>query len=186
MHIFGLLAALLAFFFVGSFTGEVATHNAQAGFFPAVVAALWAGWPFFHKGKIARHNFLHPAPRKYKATSQRIFVQIREILNESTYNLGDRWNVITADTDRNRIVADLRFVEQRSSLEPGPGRPFSIHARTEKLMRFIRLEAQMQDVIDGAIVQLDFDVRAEGGITAACDDHISHLTSSIEVALGPG
>src|ERR1700733_8587616 len=138
MIICGILAAVLAFFLVGSFTGEVAMRNAQAGFFPAVVAALWAAWPFFHKGMVARHNFLHPVPRKYKTTSQQAFVHMREILNEAVYNLGDRWHVVDPNTDKNRIIADLRFVEEQSSIEAGSGGPLSLHRRIQKLMRFIR------------------------------------------------
>jgi len=103
-------------------------------------------------------------------------------LNETTYHFGDRWHVINADTETNRIVAELRFFEEEEKFWDA-GHPFS---RPEQVRRTLRLEAMLLDIHQGAVLQLDFSSRIEGLNQSACDLLVNNLVESIDAVLGGG
>lgn len=182
----GIGLGILAFFIVGSTVGEIATHNPQAGGFPGLVAALWAAWPFFHKGRVQRYNFLHPVPRRYNVAVKQAFSKVRTVLDEKTYNFGDQWKVPTADTQGRRIHAVLRFTEEETHMEPG-GRPGEVHMRKQRVQRLLELDVQMkEEPNDSTVIQFDFYPKVEGMQFAACDGIVSGILNDVEATLGAG
>jgi len=154
----------------------------QFGFMTGVAVAIWVMWPFLHFWRVQRHNTFHPLTKSYKLSSQEIFVKLREILNETTYHFSDRWHVINADTEKNRIVAELRFVEEEDKFFD-PGHPIS---RPEQVRRTLRFEALLLDIHEGALVQLDFSTRIDGLDQSACDSLVTNLVDTIDTVLGVG
>lgn len=185
MAAIGIAIGLFIFFFTGAFISEVILHNKDAGVFPGLVLGIWAAWPFFHHAGVQRYNFLHPVPKEYKVPAKVAFSKIREFLAEVSYNYGDKWHVVTADTQAGRITANLRFTdEQTHFVADGRGH---IHTRKERLQRFIALEVQARPTSHGTvIIQLDFCPKVEGANFFACDSIVSTVSNAVESAIGPG
>jgi hypothetical protein len=172
MIILGMAAGAVLLYFVESYLG----------FMPAVAVACWLAWPFLHIWRVNRHNSFHPVPKQYFFSSQIIFVRLRQVLNETTYHFSDRWHVISADTEQNRIVAELRFIEKEDRIFD-----YGDHgSRPEQLRRTLRFEALMKDVEYGGVLQMDFDSRIEGLNLRACDTIVDALVQRIEASLGGG
>jgi hypothetical protein len=175
MIILGLIAPIAAFFFVDSVAGDLLGGSSDFAFLIAVIAAVCSGWWIVQNVLANRHNFLHPEPREYRATSKQVFVKLRETLNELSYNFGDRWHIVVADTQANRIVADLRFTDEESDFDQ----------RTQRVQRFLRFEANIKDTSFGcALLQLDFNPRVEGMSFWASDRIITEMMAAIDMQLG--
>lgn len=74
------------------------THDAGTGILPGLVLGILAAYPIFKGACEERSQFLHPEPREYRVPAELAFAKIRDILAETSYNYGDKWNVVTADT----------------------------------------------------------------------------------------
>lgn len=185
MAAIGIVIGLFVFLFSGAFISEVVLHNKDAGAFPGLVLGIWAAWPFFHHARVQRYNFLHPVPKEYKVPAKVAFTKVRDFLAEVSYNFGDKWHVVTADTDAGRIIANLRFTDEHTHFDiDGRGH---VHSRKERLQRFIALELLIRDNGTGtAVVQLDFCPKVEGANFFACDSIVSTICNAIESAIGPG
>ena len=179
------ILGLVVWGLVGALTGECVVHKADAGIFPGLVAGLWVAWPFFHRGRVRRYNFLHPVPRRYNMPLKQAFAKVRQILSDKTYNFGDKWHVSTADTIQRRITATLRFTDEHSHIEASS--LSNVHMRKERLQRLLELDVQMkEEPNDVTVVQFDFRPKIEGVVWNACDSIISGITDDVEVLLGPG
>ncbi len=181
----GIGLGIFVFLFSGAFISEVILHNKDAGAFPGLVLGIWAAWPFFHQARVQRYNFLHPVPKQYKVPARIAFAMIRDFLAEVSYNFGDKWHVVTADTQSGRVTANLRFTDEHTHFEADARG--HIHTRKERLQRFIGLEVQVKAISnDSVIVQFDFCPKVEGANFAACDSIVSGVANAVESALGPG
>jgi hypothetical protein len=171
---------------LAAFIGEVVLPDDKtAGILPGLVVAAWVAWPFIDQFRVSRYNLLHPVPRQYKQTITHAFSQIRDLLADTTYNLGDKWQVVTADTKTRRIMANLRFTDKETQME-GDARG-QLHTKDVRYQRLIELEALLQEAPgDSVIVQLNFRPTMEGGNYQACDPIISQVRTKIEQLLGPG
>jgi len=178
------IAASVVGFICVSTIVAVATHNGTAAFFPAVVGAIWAGWPFSHRYGVEQCNLLHPAPKQYKVDVQQAFTAVRDILRESSYNFGDTWHVKTADTTKNRIVADLKYTEEETL--PTVDTRTVLAPRTKRVERWIRFEAQFKSMASETVMQVDFQRKVEGLNQGAADPIISGLATAVDTALGGG
>lgn len=186
MNMIGLaiLAAIAAFLVVGFLTGGLATHKAEAGFIPGIVAAIWAASPLLLKGGEQRYNFLHPVPKRYKISVKQAFKKVRDVLDETTYNFGDGWKVSIADTQAKRIKATLKWTDEESKMEAGHG---TVNTRTVRVQRLLELDVQMkEEPNDSTVVQFDFHPRIEGLVKNAGDSYVASLLSHMEVVLGGG
>jgi hypothetical protein len=182
----GIILGLIVWGIVGAITGECVVHKADAGVFPGLVAGVWAAWPFFHHGRVSRYNFLHPVPRRYKAALKQAFAKVRQIIDEKTYNYGDKWHVSTADTIQRRITATLKFTEEESQGFEGTNLG-NIRHKTQRVQRLLELDVQFkEEPSDTTVVQFDFRPRVEGVAWYACDSIIAGITNDAEAALGPG
>lgn len=140
-------------------------------------------YPLFKSACDERAKFLHPAPREYNVPAKIAFAKIRDILAEISYNYGDKWHVVTADTQTGRITANLRFIDEFTRIE-GDARG-NIHTRKERLQRFLSVEIQVRSTeTSGTVVQLDFAPTVEGVNYAACDSIIASLSKQIESSMG--
>ena|SRR5579885_636097 len=183
--VLGIILGIFVFAFSASFISEVVLHSAEAGTFPGLVLGIWAAWPFFHQARVQRSNFLHPVPRQYKVPTRVAFAKIRDFLAEVSYNFGDKWHVVTADTQAGRITANLRFTDEHTHFEADARG--HIHTRKERLQRFIGLEIQVKAAgNDSTVVQLDFCPKVEGANFFACDSIVSGISTAMEAALGQG
>jgi hypothetical protein len=116
---------------------------------------------FFKAACQERAKFLHPQPREYRLPAKIAFAKIRDILAETSYNYGDKWQVVTADTQTGRITANLRFADEFTSFE-GDARGH-IHTRKERLQRFLAVDIQVQATERGTTaVLLNFRPAVEG------------------------
>lgn len=160
-------------------------HTQGAGIFPGIIAGVWTAWPFFHHAGADRYNVLHPVPKEYSLPVPHAFSKVRDLLADISYNFGDTWHIVTADTQTKRIVANLRFSDEVTKTE-GDARG-QLHTRTEREQRHLELEVQMKETAkDGSIIQLDFKPTIEGTNIAACDKVILSVCNGIEAAIGPG
>lgn len=185
MAVLGIALGVFVFLFTGAFIGEVVLHSTDAVLFPGLVLGVWVAWPFFHHAGVKRYNLLHPAPREYKVAAGIAFARVRDFLAEVSYNFGDKWHVVTADTHTGRIVADLRFTDEHLHFEADARG--HIHTRKERLQRFIALELHLKNTGHGTvIIQLDFRPKVEGVNFFACDSIVSAVSNAIESGLGPG
>lgn len=185
MIVIAIFAGLAAFGVVGAITGQLVTHNNNAGVFPGVVAAIWAAWPFVLQGKVQRYNFLHPVPKRYKLPLKQAFKKVRDVLGEKVYNFGDGWKVATADTQTKIIRATLKWTDEETKYEPGHGG--LVNTRTVRVQRLLELDVQMkEEPNDSTIIQFDFHPRVEGMTFTACDPIVTGLLSDMELALGGG
>lgn len=181
----GIIFALVAFCSIYSFVGVCVIQRDGTGLLPGLVAALWAFYPFFQMAKNEDTNLLHPAVTKYPVNVQVAFSKIRRILSESSYFYGDKWHVLTADTATNCIVADLRFFEEETKMEPS-GRGH-YHSRKVRVQRYIRLNLTLSpEGTSESNIQMDFEIRVEGLNERACKDIVAGLKQQIEEEIGPG
>jgi hypothetical protein len=165
MEAIGFFIAVGVFLVVGKIIGPL------LGF----VAGVWAAWPFFHASDVKKLNFLNPPVKAYEGSCPEVFEQLHQMLRENVYEFGDRWRIITADTQTNRLIADLNYVHE----EPG-------ETRVEKMRRFIRLVVQFSDQADGkTAVQFKFEPKAEGDENG-CNDLIEKVTKDFETLAGKG
>lgn len=118
------------------------THDPGAGLLLGIVLGILTARPLFELALEQRSNFLHPAPREYNIPAKVAFAKIRDFLAEVSYNYGDKWHVVTADTQAGRITANLRFMDEYIHFE-GDARGY-IHTRKERLQRFLALDVQVQ------------------------------------------
>lgn len=185
MLLVAVVAGAVAFNVVGSIVGLLATHNANAGLVPGIVAAIWAACPFIYKGKLQRYNLMHPVPKSYKVQLKQAFSKVRQILDEKTYNFGDGWKVTTADTQARRIHAILKWTDEETNLEPQYGG--IVNTRVVRVQRIIVMDIQMKELPnDSTAVQFDFFPRIEGSKFTAGDQIISELQNDVELVLGTG
>lgn len=184
MTAIGIGLGIFVWLVTGAIIGEVILHKKEAGIFIGFVSGVWAAWPFIHKGGIARYNFLHPVPKLYKASLKQAFSKVRQVLDEVTYNFGDKWHVSIADTQQHRIAASLRFTEEETKIEAGGSG--HIHTRQQRVQRLIELDVQMKESGDMTLIQFDFAPRVEGMAFYACDDIIEGIVNRVENELGPG
>lgn len=181
MAIVAIAVGIFVFLLTGAMTSEL-THDAGAGILPGIILGIMAAVPLFKLAAQERSNFLHPAPREYNIPAKIAFAKIRDILAETTYNYGDKWHVVTADTQSGRITAHLRFTDEFNRIE-GDARG-NIRTHKERLQRFLALDIQIRATERGTtIIQLDFSPKVEGVNYAACDSMIANLSSMIEAAL---
>lgn len=180
----GIAIGFIVFLITGAFLNQFVLHN-DGVFFPALIAGVWAAWPFLHHSGASRYNFLHPVPREYKTPAKHAFAKLRQLLADLSYNYGDKWHVGSADPDTGRITADLRFTDEQ--IHHDMDSRGQIHTRRERLQRYIGLEINVRDTgRDTAIIQMDFSPKVEGFQFNACDSIISGLINSTESLLGPG
>ena len=164
---------------------DIVLHQEAAGMFPSICLALWCVWPLFHRLKVQRFSFLHPVPNEYVVSTKMAFSKVRELLAEVSYNFGDKWQVVTADTQTGRIAANLRFTDEETSFNTDARG--HLLARKERRQRFIALDVHVNDTGHGtALVKLDFSPKIEGSNFFACDSIVSKISDGIETALGPG
>jgi len=182
MAIVAIIVGTFVFLLTGAIIGG-ASHDAGAGIVPGLVLGILAAYPIFKSACEERSKFLHPEPREYKVPAKIAFAKIRDILAETSYNYGDKWNVVTADTQSGRITANLRFMDEYTHFE-GDARG-QIHTRKERVHRFVALDIQIRPTDQGTTaIQMDFSPTVEGVNYAACDSIISSLSRRIESALG--
>ena len=182
MAIIAIAIGIFVFLITGAVTNEL-THDPGAGILPGLVLGFLAAAPLFKLAAQERSNFLHPAPREHNIPAKLAFAKIRDYLAEVSYNYGDKWHVVTADTQSGRITANLRFMDEFTRIE-GDARG-NIHTRKERLHRFLSLDIQIHASEGGTtLVQLDFSPKVEGANYAACDSIISSVSARIEEALG--
>jgi len=182
MALVAIIVGTFVFLLTGALIGE-ASHDAGAGIVPGLVLGILVAYPIFKSACEERAKFLHPEPREYKVPTKVAFAKIRDILAEISYNYGDKWHVVTADTQTGRITANLRFIDEFTRLE-GDARG-NIHTRKESLQRFLAVEIQVQSTERGTTaIRMDFRPMVEGVNYAACDSIITSLVASIDRELG--
>ncbi len=175
---------IFVFLLSGAMVSEI-THDPGAGVLPGIILGILAACPMFKLAGEQRSNFLHPAPREYNVPPKIAFAKIRDILAETTYNYGDKWHVVTANTQSGRITANLRFTEEFTRLE-GDARG-NIRTHKERLQRFLALDIQICATERGTtMIRLNFAPTIEGVNYAACDSIVSCVRNSIEIALSLG
>lgn len=185
MIFLGIISGFASFCLVGTLVyNSIPSDHAQACMLPAIVGFIWGAWPFFHKASVQAHNLLHPAPMRFSVNMQMAFSKMREMLTLLSYKFGDKWNVILADTNTGRIVAELRFSDEEMRMETdGRGHP---HSRNIRVQRYLRLEMELKPVESSdTILSLDFESRIEGFNKMACDEIINGVMQEIANALGP-
>jgi len=181
MAIIAIAIGIFVFLFTGAVTNEL-THDPGVGILPGLVLGFLAAAPLFKLAAQERSNFLHPAPREYNISAKLAFAKIRDYLAEVSYNYGDKWHVVTADTQSGRIRANLRFMDEFTRIE-GDARG-NIHTRKERLQRFLSVEIQVRPTELGTTsIQMDFSPTVEGVNYAACDTIIASLSSTIHSTL---
>ncbi len=180
----GIILGLLVWGLVGSCIRYFVLQTPMTGMFEGFVAGVWAAWPFIHKFRVSRYNFLHPVPKEYEISVPQAFAKVRDILAELTYNFGDKWHIVTSDVQSKRINATLRFTEEEMKMD-GDARG-QIHTKTERVQRLVELEVQMKEASAGTIVQCDFFPKIEGANISACDSVVSGFCRAIEASLGSG
>lgn len=181
MALVAIIVGTFVFLTTGALIGE-ASHDAGAGILPGLILGALAAIPIFKSACEERAKFLHPEPREYKVPSKIAFAKIRDILAEISYNYGDKWHVVTADTQTGRITANLRFIDEFTRFE-GDARG-QIHTRKERLQRFLAVDIQVQATERGTTaILMDFRPTVEGANYAACDSIISNLLSKVDSAL---
>lgn len=181
MAIIAIAIGIFVFLLTGAVTNEL-THDPGAGILPGLILGFLAASPLFKLAAQERSNFLHPAAREYNIPAKLAFAKIRDYLAEVSYNYGDKWHVVTADTQSGRITANLRFMDEFTRME-GDARG-NIHTRKERLHRFLSLDVYILATERGTtIVQLEFCPRVEGAIYGACDSIICNLSTALDGTL---
>lgn len=181
MAIVAISIGFFVFLLTGATLSEI-THDTGAGIIPGIILGIMAAAPLFKLAAQERSNFLHPEPREYNIPTKLAFAKIRDFLAEVSYNYGDKWHVVTADTQSGRITANLRFMDEHTHFE-GDARG-NIHTRKERFHRFLSLEIQVRPTERGTTaIQLDFSPRVEGVNYSACDSIVSQLVHAVDAAL---
>ncbi len=181
MAIIAIATGIFVFLLTGAVTNEL-FHDPGAGVLPGLILGFLAASPLFKLAAQERSNFLHPAPREYNIPAKLAFAKIRDYLAEISYNYGDKWHVVTADTQSGRITANLRFTDEFTRME-GDARG-NIHTRKERLQRFLALDIQISATERGTtIVKLDFSPTVEGANYTACDSIVSSVRNSVDLLL---
>lgn len=174
-----------AFLFSASFIGTVILRNPEGGIFPGLVLGLWAAWPAIHSAILERTLLLHPQAIEYDLPAKVVFATIRDFLAEVSYNYGDKWRVVTADTQAGRIRANLSFTDEVEQVHADARG--HIHTRKERLLRFIDLNLSVSVTARGTTaVKLDFSSRADGANLFACDSIIASCQQALSTRLGEG
>jgi len=171
MDAIGFCAGAVVMVVVGKIVGPV------LGF----VAAVWAAWPFFHLQNVSRLNFLKPPSKAYEGSCPEVFEQLHQMLREKVYRFGDRWRIITADTQNNKLIADLQYTDDEFDI--------NLQKRLDdnKVRRFVRLQTLFVDRPDGKTeVKMEFDPKAEGDDESTCDEVIKAVTKEFEERVGHG
>lgn len=185
MVLLGIALGFSAFCFFGALIGEVILKNPGEGIFPGLVIGLWAALPAIHSAILERTLFLHPQPREYELPAKVVFATIRDFLAEVSYNYGDKWRVVTADTQAGRIRANLSFTDE--VVQVNADARGQINTRKERLHRFIDLAVTVTDTGRGTTsLKIDFDSKADGANLFACDSIISSCQKAISMRLGEG
>lgn len=181
----GIISGFAAFCLIGALVYHAIPSNAGACWLPASIGFVWGAWPFFHKAQVRTYNLLHPASMRFPVNMQTAFSKLREMLTLLSYNFGDKWNVILADTNTGRIVAELRFSEEEARMETdGRGHP---HSRNTRVQRYLRLEMALSPMASTDIaLKIDFDSKIEGFNKMACDNVINGVMQEINNMLGQG
>ncbi|RTL37264.1 MAG: hypothetical protein EKK48_24490 [Candidatus Melainabacteria bacterium] len=181
MALVAIIVGTFVFLLTGALIGE-ASHDAGAGIMPGLILGALAAIPIFKAACEERAKFLHPQPREYRVPAKIAFAKIRDILAEISYNYGDKWHVVTADTQTGRITANLRFTDEFTRFE-GDARG-QIHTRKERLQRFLAVDIQVQSTERGTTtILMDFRPTVEGANYAACDSIITSLSMAIQAAV---
>lgn len=181
MAIIAIAIGIFVFLLTGAVTNEL-FHDPGAGVLPGLILGFLAASPLFKLAAQERSNFLHPAPREYNIPAKLAFAKIRDYLADVSYNYGDKWHVVTADTQSGRITANLRFMDEFTRIE-GDARG-NIHTRKERLQRFLALDIQVKATENGTtIVQLNFSPKVEGVNYSACDSIVSTVSNTIDRVL---
>lgn len=180
----GIIIGMLMFVFGGSFI-NTALNNQWVGILPGLALGVWAAWPIMHFASVQKFNLLNPVPKRYNVSAKIAFAKIRDLLAETSYNYGDKWCVVTADTRAGRIMANLRFTEESIAFASDSRK--GIRTVTERLQRFIELEVNIKPIGHEAVtIQLNFWTRIEGLNDDACDSMIEDVENAIESQLGSG
>lgn len=183
MVLLGIALGFSAFCFFGAMIGGVILPKAEDGFFPGLVIGIWAAWPCFHAWLVERRLFLHPQQREYELPAKVAFAKIRDFLAEVSYNYGDKWRVVTADTQAGRITANLSYSDE--VVQVNTDARGQVHTRKERVQRFIALEITVIDTDHATtIVKLDFTAKADGSNLFACDSIISDFQKTVSAQLG--
>lgn len=183
MVLLGIALGFSAFCFFGALIGSTILHKGDAGLFPGLVIGIWAAWPCFHAWLWERRLFLHPQPREYELPAKVVFASIRDFLAEVSYNFGDKWRVVTADTQAGRITANLSYTDEVVHVEADARG--QIHTRKQRMQRFIALDILVADTGRGTtVVKLDFTAKADGANLFACDSVIANCQKAISAQLG--
>lgn len=182
MAIIAIATGIFVFLLTGAVTNEL-IHDPAVGVLPGLILGFLAASPLFKLAAQERSSFLHPAPREYNIPTKLAFAKIRDYLAEVSYNYGDKWHVVTADTQSGRITANLRFMDEFTRIE-GDARG-NIHKRKERLQRFLSLDILIQPTSqDTTIIKLHFRPNVEGLNYAACDSIIGSVSNSIDAIVG--
>lgn len=185
MVLLGIALGFSAFCFFGALIGEVILKNPEGGFFPGLVIGLWAAWPAIHSAMLERKLFLHPQISEYDLPAKVVFARIRDYLAEVSYNYGDKWRVVTADTQAGRIRANLSFTDEVVQVQADARG--QINTRKARLHRFIDLDVTVADTGRGTTsLKLDFTPKADGANLFACDSIIASCQKAISQRLGEG
>lgn len=180
----GIIIGILVFIFGGNFISTV-LHNQSAGILPGLVIGMWVAWTITYFASVQKYNLLNPVPKQYNVPAKVAFAKIRDFLAEASYNYGDKWYVVTADTRTGRIMANLRFTEESVTFASDSRK--GIGTVTERLQRFIELEVNIKPIGHGIVViQLNFWTRIEGLNDDACDSMIENVENAIESQFGSG
>lgn len=181
MAIIAIAIGIFVFLLTGAVTNEL-TQDPGAGVLPGLILGFLAASPLFKLAAQERSNFLHPAPREYNVPAKLAFAKIRDYLAEVSYNYGDKWHVVTADTQSGRITANLRFMDEFTRIE-GDARG-NIHTRKERLQRFLALELQVVATERGTtLIHMDFAPTVEGVNYGACDSMVQSVKNEVDVSL---
>jgi hypothetical protein len=136
----------------------------------SLVAGAWAAWFYIAKNPpAAKGDLYYPAPREYKLPLKEVYTRIAEVFDQSTYNYGDKWRIVTADTEAKKIVADLRMKNKNSQ-------------------QFIQTEVAFTDTsTDSTIVRFQFEAHDDNWLEFhPCSDIIEELMKKIKFQIGEG
>lgn len=175
------LAALLAWIASGS----LIVYSQETRNWLLVFLALWGAYASIRSVVNQHQTLLHPPPEEYALSPQVAFMAIRNVLAETSYGTGDTWHVAVADTQAGRIVAHLRYCDERTFIEGDMHG--HVNVRKERHRRFITLEALIKEAGDESVsLELNYSSKAEDGNVLACHRVISSTSTAIRAALGSG
>lgn len=172
------LAALLAWIAIA----VLILCSQEARNWSLLLVLAWGACVFIQGLRAQHQNLLHPEPREYRMSPQVAFMRIRDLLAETSYGIGDTWHVAVADTQAGRIVAHLRYCDERTFIE-GDGYGH-VHVRRDRHKRFVILQALIKETSSETVsVQLDFEAKAEDSNVLACHRVIAGANAAVHDAL---